>query len=214
MAQLTYNPDVFEVADEAAARRIILDQSFGQGTDERWARETPYLTDLIGEALAPSADQLFIDYGCGIGRMSKALIERFGCRVLGVDLSLRMRDLAPAYVKADRFSAVSLPVFRAMVEHGLQADGALAIWVLQHCWKPAFDIALMRGVLRPGGGLFVANMTGRAVPAVEKAWASDGIDIREMLRAHLTETRDGALDPTVVDPETSQISYWARYDKA
>lgn len=214
MADLTYNPDVFEVDDEAAARRIILDRSWDQDTDERWVRETPYLTDLIGDTLKPGPDQLIVDYGCGIGRIAKVLIERFGCRVLGVDLSMRMRDLAPAYVAQDRFSVVSVPMFRAMVDHGLKADHALAIWVLQHCWKPDFDTGLLAKVLQPGGGLFVVNMTGRAVPAVEKAWASDGVDIRAMLAGRLTLAREGGLDPAVVDPRTAQISYWARYDKA
>jgi hypothetical protein len=48
MAKLTYSRAAFDVPDEAAARRIILTPEFGQDTDERWERETPYLAQLIG----------------------------------------------------------------------------------------------------------------------------------------------------------------------
>jgi hypothetical protein len=48
---------------------------------ERWATETPYLADRIGTALGITATSMILD--CGIGRISKALIERFQCRVVG-----------------------------------------------------------------------------------------------------------------------------------
>src|SRR6187455_2492067 len=98
MAKVTYSPAAFDVADEAAARRIILTPEFEQDTAERWERETPYLAGLVGGQVPLDADSLVIDYGCGIGRLSKALIERYGCHVLGVDISARMRAMAPDYV--------------------------------------------------------------------------------------------------------------------
>lgn len=211
MAALTYSRAVFDVKDTEAARRIILTPDRGQDTDERWERETPYLCDLIAEQLAPKPDALVIDYGCGIGRLSKVLIERFGCRVLGVDLSARMRALAPDYVNVQEFSVVSPHMLFSMVRSGMRADGALSVWVLQHCLAPANDIALLAASLKPDARLFVANLKGRAVPTVEGKWANDGIDVRALLTNALRPLSDGTLDPTVVTSETSSISFWETY---
>src|SRR5690349_14906824 len=101
----TYDPAIFDVADEATAKRIILTPD-GRSTDERWRVETPGLATLAGASLALDQDSLVLDYGCGIGRMAKALIERFGCRVVGVDISPRMREMAPAYVSSEKFEAI------------------------------------------------------------------------------------------------------------
>ncbi|MDB5477335.1 MAG: hypothetical protein JWP49_2846 [Phenylobacterium sp.] len=47
MTRLTYNPQFFDAADLDAARRIILTREGDLDTAERWARETPYLSELI-----------------------------------------------------------------------------------------------------------------------------------------------------------------------
>lgn len=86
MARLVYLPEIFAVPDEHAAKNIILTPQAGQSPEERWQRETPYLVELVASNMTIAADALVVDYGTGIGRMAKALIERFGCRVLGVDL--------------------------------------------------------------------------------------------------------------------------------
>lgn len=208
---LNYNPEVFDVADEAAARRIILTPEWGQDTEERWRRETPYLLDLIAERMPPRAGSLVVDYGCGIGRIAKGLIERFDCRVLGVDLSQDMRALAPRYVDSVVFSTVSLPMFRTMVDAGLRVDAAVAIWVLQHSLKPGIDAGLLRDSLKPGGGLFVVNLKGRAVPTREKAWANDGVDVRALLADQFQPVAEGELDDRIVPPQTRELSFWGQY---
>lgn len=208
---LTYNPKIFDVADEQAARRIILTTEGGVGTDLRWENETPYLAELISQKLQLQGGQLVLDYGCGIGRMAKALIERTGCQVLGVDISTDMRGLAPAYVASALFSVVSRRMFEVLVAKGLRVDAAISIWVLQHCLAPAEDIGLMRSSLGDQGRVMVVNNNGRAVPTVEKSWANDSLDIRQCLSAQLAEGEAGQLDASRVGDLVAQHAFWATY---
>jgi cyclopropane fatty-acyl-phospholipid synthase-like methyltransferase len=55
-----------------------------------------------------------LDYGCGIGRLAKAMIDASGCSVVGLDTSPEMRKLADDYVGSDRFIAVSPSQFDAL----------------------------------------------------------------------------------------------------
>ena len=202
-----YHPDIFNVTDQQSAKEIILTQEgLGADTEARWIKETPYLLRLIGEAIQLRPDMLVLDYGCGIGRMSKAMIEATGCSVLGVDISPSMRILAADYVRSDRFLIVSPGQFDTLVAAGLRVHAAIAVWVLQHCFAPAEDIARIHRALGAGGSLFVLNMSKRAVPvlfddAKQQAgfgWASDGIDIAALLRAKFRVTSEGEpTDPSV-----------------
>lgn len=207
----TYDPTIFEVADIDGARDIILTPLGDQGTDERWTTETPYIAGLIGTALNLQPGSLVLDYGCGIGRVSKALIEAHSCTVLGVDISARMRSLAPQYVDSSGFSVVSRRMLERMAANGFRADAAISIWVLQHCAQPTEDVYLLRSALRAGGRLAVANNEHRAVPAKEIPWVDDGIDVHTLLSSSFNELEFGRLDPHVVGERIASNTWWGVY---
>ena len=117
-----YDPSVFDVSDMNQAMRIILTAE-SSTTRERWEKETPYIADLVGRKMSITADTLLLDYGCGIGRIAKALIARYGCRVVGVDISPSMRAFAAVYVESDRFFACSAAMLDLMLERGLSLEG-------------------------------------------------------------------------------------------
>jgi SAM-dependent methyltransferase len=94
MSEPVYRPEIFNPSSVDDARRIILTPEPGLSTDERWDRETPYLADRLVETMMPDESSLVLDFGCGIGRLAKAVIERSGCTVIGVDISARMRAYA------------------------------------------------------------------------------------------------------------------------
>lgn len=199
-----YYPAIFDAPDLDAAKRIILtDEGPGADTVTRWAHETPYVLELARDACGIGPDSVVLDYGCGVGRMARALIEATGCFVIGVDISASMRALAPRYVASPRFVALSPEQFDALADAGLRVDAALAIWVLQHCLTPAEDIARLRAGLRDGGRVFVLNMSHRAVPAAVAqdgappafAWVSDAVDVPALLRAAFAVLAEGAPDP-------------------
>lgn len=213
MPELTYNPRIFEVEDDRAARGIILTSQAGLSTDERWERETPYLADLVRRTLGLCGGELVLDYGCGVGRMARALIDGAGVSVLGVDISTRMRARAPAYVGRAGFSAVSRRLLQVATDHGARVDAAFSVWVLQHCFDPEEDLGLIRAALRPGGRFMVVNNLRRAVPSVESGWADDGKDLRRILEGMFSPIDHGSLDGQVVGAQVADNAFWAVYER-
>jgi len=212
-----YYPGIFNVPDEAGAKAIILTpEGPGADTDTRWAHETPYVLELISQAFTPDSETVVLDYGCGIGRLAKAMIEAFGCSVIGVDISPQMRRLAEGYVGSDRFVVLSPGQFDRMVSSGLRVSAAISVWVLQHCFAPADDIARIRRGLAEGGDCFVLNMPVRAVPAVRDAetdtpsfvWAADSVDVAALLRADFTVVAEGEPDRARTPNMADVGAYW------
>lgn len=175
--------------------------------------ETPYLADLIAHQLGPTPGSLILDYGCGIGRLAKALIELCGCHVIGVDISPEMRALAVQYVDSKNFSVVSPEVFQWRVDTGLRVDGAFAVWVLQHCYEPANDADLINRSLRDNGRVALVNSRHRVVPTTEVVWAQDGKDVRDIMHQRFEPLEEGLLDETAVGASVSSCSFWASYGR-
>ncbi len=207
-----YNPKVFDVTDIESAKRIILTPEDAT-TAERWENETPYLADLLMSVVTLSSSSVLLDYGCGIGRMSKELLERSDCSVIGVDISANMRALAASYVGSDRFLACSPPMLDLLIERGLRVDAVLAVWVLQHCWRPAEDVARIARALDRDGNVFVVNQDVRAVPVRGGAWANDGLKIRDILSAELQLVSENRLDPVRTSPVLAERANWSVYRK-
>jgi cyclopropane fatty-acyl-phospholipid synthase-like methyltransferase len=163
----------------------------------------------MGAWLAPKPGMLLLDYGCGIGRMAKALIEGFGCQVIGVDVSHSMRILAHAYVRSDRFTAVSPTILATLIERGLVCDAALSVWVLQHTARPADDMETMRRALKPGARITVVNTNFRSVPSREHGWGDDRVDVEALLRRHFAVGRIDKLSAEVLAPGAVEKSFIA-----
>lgn len=212
-----YYPQIFDVPDEAAARRIILtNEGAGADTASRWASETPYTLELIQNVIALRSDMVVLDYGSGIGRLAKALIEACGCMVLGVDISADMRRLAPDYVRSKRFIPLSPGQFDTLVAAGLRVDAAIVIWVLQHCLSPVEDIARIRRSLSAEARCWVLNMPKRAIPAVRDGrtaadgfcWAIDQIDVAGLLRREFDVLAQGEPDQSRIPNMADAGAYW------
>lgn len=194
-----YRPEVFDVTGMEHARQIILTAEQGTSSAERWEHETPFLCRDIGTSLQLAPQQLVLDYGCGIGRLSKALIEQYGCTVIGVDISASMRALALEYVASERFSVVSPELFRDLLEHGLEVDAAVSVWVLQHCIDVVADVALIKRALRPDGLLYVLNSYKQAIP-VDAGWATAGIQVFDLLHREFSLQQERPLPDDVAPP--------------
>ena len=101
LADPVYRPDVFTAKNLARAKRIILTPEPDSSTDERWERETPWVAAKLEHLLTVAPEHSVLDFGCGIGRLSKALMQGTGCAVLGVDISSTMRAQAHLYVDTE-----------------------------------------------------------------------------------------------------------------
>ena len=208
----THHPAVFDQPDEAAARAIILTPE-GSTTDERWERETPYLVGLIREYCRAGAGANILDFGCGIGRIAKALLDDPEVRaVVGLDASGPMRALAEEAIADQRFVAAN-PATTIPTQ---AFDTAVAVWVLQHVADPVLEVARIRAFLRPGGRLFVVNNLSRAVPTAEDGrfqWVDDGFNVVPLLRACFREVIFGRLDTGHVAPHLADTTFWAVYER-
>jgi 2-polyprenyl-3-methyl-5-hydroxy-6-metoxy-1,4-benzoquinol methylase len=170
-----YSPKVFDAKTQEEARSIILQGEPAQ-TEERWKVETPWFGGLIREALGILPDSRVLDFGCGVGRLAKWLIDAVGCRVVGVDISESMRRLAVDYVGSSRFSVVSYEAFRADPTLGEGFDAAYACYVLQHVERPDQDLPAIAAALRPNGRFLLVNSRLRWVPTT-RGWAQDNHDV-------------------------------------
>jgi SAM-dependent methyltransferase len=195
-------PDAFEVATVEQAKAIIVVGHVGATTDQRWENETVYLIEDIGRFLPIDPDSCVLDYGCGIGRVAKPLIERFGCRVVGVDSSRSMRGMALAYVHSDRFAVWSVEELDARIGEGFQAHFCLSLWVIQHVLDPVDALERIARALRPGGLVYALNQAGRCVPT-DQGWVDDGFDVPEALRSVFAEEEMHALPTPTATPEMS-----------
>jgi len=202
-----YRPEVFDATDEESARAIILTPTVGLTTEQRWAVETPYLATRIAELLDLDAPDTIIDFGCGIGRLSKALIEATGCSVVGVDISAQMRGMAAGYVDSPRFRAVSPDELDHMVRNGWRADAAFACWVLQHCPDAEGEVRRIVGALHPASDIVVVNLTDSQAIPVDVGWSLQTLDMRALLRRHTAEIMTEPLPPEV-NPEPAFVGMY------
>jgi len=204
-----YSSHIFNVKTLDQAKGVILTQASELTTEQRWQLETPYLEDLILSNVDIDAKSLVLDFGCGVGRISKELIISTNCRCVGVDTSISMLGLGLAYVGSGRYLACAPDMLEFL---NLKFDVALSIWALQHVRDLEGEIDRILGSLKPGGKLFLVNMEKRALPT-EECWVDDGQDIRKILGERCVLKKEGKLDPAINSKLQSQLTFWAIYEK-
>jgi len=212
MGRPTYDPRIFEVSNLEEAKRIILTPEGGINTEDRWEKETPFTVKQIIDLLKTNNNSILIDYGCGIGRLAKGLIERLGCNILAVDISLTMRQLAPAYVNSPLFSVCSPEVLDSLIANGLSVDSVYSVWVLQHCLDPLQDLLRIKRVLKPGGYLYILNNVCRAVPT-DKGWINDSINVVDILKRLFKEVWSSPIPEWLIFQDAPRLTFQKVFEK-
>lgn len=204
-----YYPEIFsEVVDLEYAKRLTVSRENNLTSEERWDIETKFTIDTLLRFIDINHRKLVLDYGCGVGRLSKPLIEQTGCLAVGVDISAKMRTLAIEYVNKSNFQSCSSETLRAS---GMKFDCAIASWVLQHCADPIMDIELIYESLKPKAHFFILENFHRKIPIKVPSdstlcWMDDGINIRELISKYFY----------LVEQEEFVIpsgTYWAIYQR-
>jgi ubiquinone/menaquinone biosynthesis C-methylase UbiE len=114
--------------------------------------------DLVARDANPARGSLIVDVGCGTGRFCEPLAERFSARVLGVDPSEQMLEVArkktsSPRVEFRRATADALPLEPA------SADVVFMSMVLHHLKDAGAVIREFKRILRSGGHVCVRTIT-------------------------------------------------------
>jgi len=212
LKKVAYDPTRYmDIENVEEAVNIILCPTEGLTAEQRWADEAPALMCIIERYIEPQSRVL--DYGCGIGRLAKPLIEKLRCSVVGVDISPNMRALATSLVDSPRFFALDPVMFDAIVPE-TTFDAAIAIWTLQHCIDLATAIARIHNTMKTGGRLVILNNRTRCVPVEGGEWADDGQNVEQMIYdVGFNELMRGQLDESVAPGWMQEGTFWAVYEK-
>jgi SAM-dependent methyltransferase len=114
--------------------------------------------ELLADYIDPGATPLILDLGCGTGRFSELLAQRFGGQVIGIDPSERMVQQArrkpnPGNISYWKASAEALPLSDGC------ADLVFMSMVYHHLGNPAAATRDCHRVLRDGGYVCIRNGT-------------------------------------------------------
>jgi SAM-dependent methyltransferase len=212
LKQVAYDPARFiDIQNVDEAVDIILCPTEGMTAKQRWAEEAPALIQLMEPYIQPGDNVL--DYGCGIGRLAKPLIEKHRCKVVGVDISPNMRALAASLVASPSFFALDPAMLFVLPPSRFEV--AISVWTLQHIVEVEETLTRLAVSLRPGGRLFIVNNVTRCVPVEGGEWADDGLDIDALIRARNSfELIERGLLPEAVAPGWMQEgTFWAAYQR-
>jgi len=206
--KVAYDPSRYidiETVDEAI--EIITSGTENLTSKQRWYEETPALMKIIERHIRRGS--WVLDYGCGIGRLAKPLVEKLNCKVIGVDFSANMRALAASMVDNPKFFAVDPMMLDSL---GLVVDAAIAVWTLQHCMDLKESIQHIAEAVEREGALFVVNNKTRCLPVENGEWADDGLNVDEMIQGNGFEQIEyGSLDDAIAPGWMKDNTFWAVY---
>lgn len=186
---MTYLNQAFEVHSLEQAKSVVLSPDSAQ--PNKFEIETNFLIDAVEQLTNIDSHSRVLDYGCGMGRISRELIKRYQCCVIGLDISSTMLYHARQYLQdCDRHKFTPTQHYT----EPNSVDLVLAVLCLQHVQYPQQEIANIVRVLRPHGQLILVNSRNRFVPlGVDRdnfvVWYDDGFDVHSEIELHLQKVK-------------------------
>jgi demethylmenaquinone methyltransferase/2-methoxy-6-polyprenyl-1,4-benzoquinol methylase len=137
-----------ELFEELPARYDELGAALSFFQDPRWRRAAV-------EAVAAGPGERVLDIACGTGLVSRALFERWGCDVVGLDQSAAMLSRARSMVAADPRLAAHITLIEGEAERLPCADGEFDhltfSYLLRYVDDPAATLRELARAVKPGG---------------------------------------------------------------
>lgn len=181
---MRYIKEVFDVTTLEYAKHVVLTSD--PSNPYKFEKETQFLIDVISEQnfIALDEKSVVFDFGCGMGRVAKGLIDTFNCKVIGLDISPSMLAFAKTYTNSNKFECTQ--------EYSIaeSADVGIAILSLQHTENPKKEIDNIVNVIKTDGIFILVNEHKRFVPSdIDKnnyvIWSDDGFDIFSYVESKL-----------------------------
>jgi len=177
-----YIKQVFDPTDLEMAKNICLSKDIRY--PNKFEEETQFLIDFLKNKKLLNSKTYFGDFGCGMGRVSKEIINNFNCNIVGFDISAHMLLLAHQYLEHnDKFKTQKYKKNYKWNER--QFDIFLASFVLQHSEHPKEDIDFIYNNLKDNGIFILVNENERLVPVdIENGyavWYDDKINITDLV---------------------------------
>jgi demethylmenaquinone methyltransferase / 2-methoxy-6-polyprenyl-1,4-benzoquinol methylase len=139
-----------QLFEELPARYDELGAALSFFQDPRWRAA------MVG-AVAAKPEEQVLDVATGTGLVARSLVERYGCRVVGLDQSKPMLDRARAKISADLRLAERVRLVEGEAEVLPFADGEFDhlsfTYLLRYVDDPALTLRELARVVRPGGRL-------------------------------------------------------------
>ena len=173
---MRYVKETFDVYNIEQAKHVVLTSD--PKNPNKFQEETDYFINIFRNSGYISSNSKVLDFGCGMGRISKELINTFNCDVIGVDISDSMLRFADLYVSnPKKFKGVKSYTEPESI------NIAFCILVLQHAEDPQKEIDNLYDVIVPNGYLVLVNENKRLVPSdVDKngyvIWYDDRFDVQ------------------------------------
>lgn len=172
---MQYIKEAFDVVTLEQAKNVVLTDD--PSNPDKFDKETKFLIDAIDNQNIITSESNILDFGCGMGRVSRELIKKFNCNVIGVDISTSMLNFAKSYVNN---SVKFTPLIRHTTTNSI--DICISTFVLQHTENPKKEISNIFNVVKPNGYFILLNEQHRFVPgSVDHnnyiIWKDDKFDI-------------------------------------
>ena len=132
--------NLFKVKSLEEGKEAVVGHCNGFDRQQRWDAETPDFAKAIRSQIHTRNDggyALVLDYGCGVGRLAKAVMSREEkISVKGIDASADMMREAEKYC-GDTYTFQAWTI-KQLAEANIKFDVAYCVYVLQHV--PAIEI--------------------------------------------------------------------------
>lgn len=155
MQPSTPNVDPAELAKFAALAQSWWDP---KGPSKPLHDLNPLRLRYIGRAV-PLENTRVLDVGCGGGILSEAM-ARAGARVLGIDLSRAVLDVAELHALEAKVAAEYrlIPVEELAREQPAAFDLVTCMEMLEHVPDPAASVLALAASVKPGGDVIVSTL--------------------------------------------------------
>tara|TARA_Y100001973_G_C5196782_1_gene334815 strand:+ start:1511 stop:2113 length:603 start_codon:yes stop_codon:yes gene_type:complete len=170
---MPYIKETFHVTTLESAKHVAL--TTDTNNPDKFNQETDYLVSVLLENFSNSKGRKWLDYGCGMGRVSLEIIKKYGDPVVGYDTSQSMLYWANQYIKNQFFTpSMELPKSKF--------DIIVCAFCLQHVENVEKEVENIFSLLDSSGSFVLLNERFRFVPnglTDENfvIWENDKVDV-------------------------------------